>query len=418
MRISKEELDQRRKQAGIPGLSVRYVDLRHPERSSHIEQGVSDVKSTAQVTEKTRFGAASLSKPVAALIFLKALSKGLFRTEDEANITDPKILLQKGLDRPLYEIADFGPEHIRQDPRYKLLTARILLSHKSGFPIKGDPADLYFMFNPGDGYGYSGFGYVFLQEIFKEKTGKSFEDLAQELFHDPECLMPNSTFVPVQQPVCAANSLFTTTEDYTRFITYWMSEDQKIFHEAFINQVDMTKIRWDEWPKGERLPDEILEKVGWGLGWGLQLSTEGAEPKVTRLYHSGDMNQWRAWAVVNVEDKTMVVYFANSPEGHRLADYIVSSTVGLDDGLEFFFGTYAFQREVQPVANAPPMMRDQYSGTGKQPFFSQPRPSATAAEPPQKPSDEKKREREDKPDEKMGGETQDPDPRVTKKSSK
>jgi CubicO group peptidase (beta-lactamase class C family) len=72
------------------------------------------------------------------------------------------------LDKPLYKYLP-NPD-IEYDERYKKITARMVLSHRSGFPNWRDDypeKKLFIQFEPDTDYHYSGEGYQYLAEVLK-----------------------------------------------------------------------------------------------------------------------------------------------------------------------------------------------------------------------------------------------------------
>ena len=110
--------------------------------------GMVDPKLKQAVNERTVFRGASLGKPVVAYLVMKLVGEG---------ILDLDRPLVQYLDRPLPEFADY--KDLKADDRYRLLTARIILSHRSGFPnwrIMNPGGRLDFKFTPGEQFKYSG----------------------------------------------------------------------------------------------------------------------------------------------------------------------------------------------------------------------------------------------------------------------
>ena len=98
-------------------------------------------------------------------------------------------LAEKGvidLDKPLYKYLPF--DEIAYDDRYKLMTARHVLSHQTGLPNwaymnpDGKP-DL--KFTPGTGYGYSGEGFEYLKRVVVKITGKDIGTVLEEEVINP-----------------------------------------------------------------------------------------------------------------------------------------------------------------------------------------------------------------------------------------
>jgi CubicO group peptidase (beta-lactamase class C family) len=77
-----------------------------------------------------------------------------------------------GLDVPL---TTYLPKpFIAADERLAKITARIVLSHRSGFPNwPADDGSVSIYFTPGERFSYSGEGYVYLQRVVEQITGNS-----------------------------------------------------------------------------------------------------------------------------------------------------------------------------------------------------------------------------------------------------
>jgi CubicO group peptidase (beta-lactamase class C family) len=117
----------------------------------------------------TIFNVASLTKPVTALVALKLVSSGKW-----------------SLDEPLTKY--WTDPDIATDPRAKLLTTRLVLSHQTGLPNwRWNNADkkLKFEFDPGTKYQYSGEGFEYLRRAMEKKFGKSLQQLAGEQIFTP-----------------------------------------------------------------------------------------------------------------------------------------------------------------------------------------------------------------------------------------
>jgi CubicO group peptidase (beta-lactamase class C family) len=116
----------------------------------------------------TRFDVASVTKTVSAETFLRMAARG-----------------RADLDAPLHPYW-IDPD-IAADPRHRLLTPRMILSHRSGFPnwrfFRKD-GKLAFERDPGSGYGYSGEGFNYLWRAMERKEGASYPALVDRyLFH-------------------------------------------------------------------------------------------------------------------------------------------------------------------------------------------------------------------------------------------
>lgn len=139
----------------------------------HFVSGYADLENKKRVTDKTIFEAASLSKPLFAYFTMMFVEEG-----------------KLDLDKPLYEYLPY--EDIAYDDRYKKITARMVLSHTTGFPNwrtdDNSNSKLTIAFEPGTTFGYSGEGYQYLAKILAhiaETDDDGLEALYQEKIARP-----------------------------------------------------------------------------------------------------------------------------------------------------------------------------------------------------------------------------------------
>ncbi|QEH32178.1 Penicillin-binding protein 4* [Aquisphaera giovannonii] len=121
--------------------------------------GVKDAATRQPVADDTVFEAASMTKPVFADLVLRLVDRGVIE-----------------LDAPLYTYLPY--EDIAHDERYKQITARMVLTHRSGFP-NWRTGKLEMLFAPGTRVSYSGEGFVYLGKVVEKRTGKKLEGLIQ-----------------------------------------------------------------------------------------------------------------------------------------------------------------------------------------------------------------------------------------------
>jgi CubicO group peptidase (beta-lactamase class C family) len=130
-------------------------------------------------TDKTLYNVASLTKPISAEVVLRLASEG-----------------KLSLDEPVYPY--WTDWDVKDNPWNRLLTARLCLSHQTGFPNwRGQNPDkvLNFRWQPGTNTGYSGEGYQYMARYVENRVGRSFEDLAQQYVFDP-IGMHDTSFTP------------------------------------------------------------------------------------------------------------------------------------------------------------------------------------------------------------------------------
>ena len=236
---------------------------------------------------------ASLSKAVFSHLVMQLVA------EEKIDLDTP---LQNYLDKPLPEY-EFnrswrGYADLNEDKRYEQITARMCLSHttglpnwrfftKSGYDINGK---LYFLFNPGEKYSYSGEGYSLLQFVVEKITGVGLEQMAQERLFKP-LGMDRTSYIHVLQErfqnqyayghdknqsvipfdeadeAGAAGSMQTTLVDYSKFIESVMKHtllEKESFDEIFTQQISINSKR----QFGPDALAETDENKGIDLGYG------------------------------------------------------------------------------------------------------------------------------------------------------
>lgn len=131
----------------IKGLSMAIIN--DAKIVYHLCHGLADVNSQTVVNDQTLFEGASLAKPVFAFFVMQVVEKGIL-----------------DLDTPLYTYLPYPDA--AHDERYKLITARMVLNHTTGFPNwRHDNPDkvLDIKFTPGTHFSYSGEAYMYLAQV-------------------------------------------------------------------------------------------------------------------------------------------------------------------------------------------------------------------------------------------------------------
>jgi CubicO group peptidase (beta-lactamase class C family) len=147
----------------IPGMSVAVI--KDWKVVYHRGLGVKNTTTQEPVTGDTVFEAASMTKPVCAYIALRLVDRGVLK-----------------LDTPLYTYLPY--EDIAYDDRYKLITARMVLTHRTGFP-NWRSGKLDIQFTPVSKFSYSGEGFVYLGKVMEQLTGKKLVELCREEVFEP-----------------------------------------------------------------------------------------------------------------------------------------------------------------------------------------------------------------------------------------
>jgi CubicO group peptidase (beta-lactamase class C family) len=146
----------------IPGVSLAMI--KDGKVIYHKTYGVKNAYTREPVDDNTLFEAASITKTVFAFAVNSLAEKGII-----------------DLDKPLWQYLPF--EELADDDRYKLMTARHVLSHQTGLPnwAYNEPdGKIRLKFTPGTGYGYSGEGFEYLKRVVVKITGKDIETVLNE----------------------------------------------------------------------------------------------------------------------------------------------------------------------------------------------------------------------------------------------
>lgn len=318
----------------IPGMSIASVADGKIQTAS---LGIADVESKKAVTENTVFWACSLSKPVFAYLIIKLIQDGKLEKEF--------------LDAKLWDETRLGK---RGDKEW--LTPRLLLSHQTGLPNEGPASGvLEFKFKPGEGYQYSGTGFLFLQKILEERTGESLEDLAKQHLFIPLGMIHSSFSMPAAETMAeghddyqhhqqrcylqignnrsAAGSLHTTADDYARFLQHCMND--KDFMTLLIPQkINMER---DIEAKG-KVDERTLHFIDWGLGWGIQKHHDREI-----AFHWGHGDGARAFVALDLTAKNAVVYFTNSTNGLAPVLELMRPVGDMACAMRFLSGKYGYK---------------------------------------------------------------------------
>ena len=266
-----------------------------------------------RATTATLYNIASLTKPLSAEVILRLASKG-----------------QLGLDDAMY-LSWLDPD-IASDPRAKLLTPRLVLSHRSGLPNWRAKTGLAFVHDPGAQVGYSGEGFEYVARFTQKKTGQAFTSLAQAVLFDPAGMkdtsyagklwfdgriaVPTSAVGASLKPLIAsefnaADLVYTTAGDYARFMTGVLKDEG--LSPAIARE--RNRIQTDDFAstcagaKAASCP----RAVGFGLGWQI-LEFKGE----TVMMHTGKDDGLFTFAYVNRTTGDGAVILSNGEEGYNL----------------------------------------------------------------------------------------------------
>ncbi len=153
----------------VPGVSI--VGIEDRRIAWERQYGVRSQGQPEPVDAQTLFEAASMSKLPAAYLALKLVEQG-----------------RLDLDRPLREYLD--QPYLTDEPQHLKITARMVLSHTTGFPNwrkggwrSGGPLPV--LSEPGTKFTYSGEGFTYLQRVMEHITGEPFERYVKRTLFEP-----------------------------------------------------------------------------------------------------------------------------------------------------------------------------------------------------------------------------------------
>ena len=310
---------------GLPGLSVALIDHGRIVYSKTFETAGSN--AALPLDGGSIFEAASLSKTAFTYLVLKMVDQGLL-----------------SLDIPLYRYMPY-PE-IASDERYKMITARMVLSHQTGFPNwryadKPDPSlhvsfpNLWLKFTPGTQFSYSGEGYDYLARVISQINHVDLHTL-DALYQQEVCrplklkhfYFTANDYVrahkvvghvagkaddsgwpsgfPAHDPTRfgAAEGLHTEANDYARFLIALMQ------HEGLRNNTLDEMLKPEvTFPPG----DEIRVKAGYSA-WALGIAVKPT-PYGTIYAHPGNNGNFQSGFEFLRTRKRGYVFFTNCDKG-------------------------------------------------------------------------------------------------------
>jgi CubicO group peptidase (beta-lactamase class C family) len=296
-------IESYQKYYGIPGVSLALI--KDGEVVYHKTYGVRNSMTGETVDENTLFEAASITKPVFAFAVQRLAERGVI-----------------DLDKPLYQYLPY--KDIEHDERYKLITAKHVLTHRTGFPNWrwGNPdGKLDIKFTPGTGYGYSGEGFEYLKMVVEKITGKKVEQVLKEEVIEPiglyhtffsrndslKTMAANGHYdmLPIydelpEQPGMAY-SMHTEAKIFTKFMLYLM--EQKGLNEQSYNNMFQKHSEY-KYDPGDEKPT-----VPTYMGMSLEIRET---PYGKTFGHGGNNGDFKCLFEVYKDAKMGYVVFTNS----------------------------------------------------------------------------------------------------------
>jgi CubicO group peptidase (beta-lactamase class C family) len=297
----------------IPGISVAII--KDFKVVYHRGFGVRNTVTRESVSDDTVFEAASMTKPVFAYTVLRLLDRGVLK-----------------LDTPLYTYLPY--EDIAHDDRYKLITARMVLTHRTGFP-NWRTGKLDIKFTPGTEVSYSGEGFVYLGKAVEHLTGKKLVDLCREEVFAPlgienASLVWNESVAHLtatghgaKAPLAkgkptnpnVAASLHIDAKNYARFLIAVLQG--KGLSEPTAKEMLRSQVK---------IPDQH------GASWGLGIAIE-ATPFGTNFGHGGRNPGFTSHSLMYKDQGIGYVFLVNNDDASKIDNvlnaYLIAGKSGL-----------------------------------------------------------------------------------------
>lgn len=267
------------------------------------------------------------------------------------------------LDQPLFHYLRkpiSGYEYfsdLASDDRWKLITARMCLSHTTGLPnvrwvhprtgVEDTLGVMRIYFTPGTKYAYSGEALKLLQLVIEEITGKTVEDLAIEKVFSPIGMkrtgfiwhkefdenyaighLENGVLNPKKKrttPV-ASGSLVTTISDYSKFIEFIMQKrglSKEYYSEMLSPQIRIySKVQFPTITEETTTENKSID-LSYGLGWGLLQCKYGKA-----FFKEGHDDAWRNYNINFIDKGISIIIMTNSANGELIFKELLETLIG------------------------------------------------------------------------------------------
>ncbi len=331
------------KAANVSGVAVSVFNNNKPVFSRTF--GYANVPKKIALKSNSVMYGASFSKTVFAYIVMQFV--------DEKKLDLDKPLVQY-LSRPLpeYKIEGFrrGYHDLANDDRYKKITARMCLTHTTGFPnwrwFEADEK-LKIKFEPGSRYSYSGEGLQLLQFVLEQITGKDYEIIARERVFIPLGMQNTSQIWQkrFEKNICyghndkgeiydleewensgAAGTMSTTLDDFTKFYTELINA-KGLSAESFKAMTSLqVRIRSQaQFGPLATVDGDFNDSIQLGYGFGVGVFTT---PYGRAFFKEGHDEGWGHYSICYPDKKTAIVIMTNNDNGESIFKELLAYAIG------------------------------------------------------------------------------------------
>lgn len=346
-KISVDSLDDKinylMKQANVSGVAISIFNKNKPVYSKTF--GYSNTLTKKLLKNNSVLVAASFSKMVFTYIVLQLVAE---------KVLDLDTPLVNYLNKPLfaYQFSEKnrGYKDLENDARYKIITARMCLTHTTGFPNWRwfeEDNKLKFLFEPGTRYRYSGEGLFLLQFVIEQILGEDYETISQKRVLKPLQMNQSSQIWKEQFDSLlsfghnsngdpykpnkrtkpnAAGSLITTLTDFTNF--YAALINGKGLTKRFFKEMTNTQVRIRS--KRQFGPLSMVDgtdndaiQLGYGFGVGVLNSPYGKA-----FFKEGNDDGWQHYSICFTDKKIAIVIMTNSDNGDSIFKELLEVAIG------------------------------------------------------------------------------------------
>jgi CubicO group peptidase (beta-lactamase class C family) len=290
----------------IPGASLAII--KDSKIAYSQTYGVKNAETKEPVTENTVFEAASMTK----CLFAFAVNRLV-----ERNILD--------LDTPLHSYLPNNPytEDVWNDERYKQITAKHVLTHRTGFPNWRD-SKLAIQFDPGSKFGYSGEGFEFLGSVVSHLTGDGLEEVIHDEVFQPlgienASLIWNAVLAERKATAHTGGNIPHDSGKNSKPGMAWsLVTDPRNYAKFAIAILDRTALNSKYYDEMLRLQNEVMDAENespFGLGIVVEETPFGK-----RYSHGGSNTGFRCFFEVYDDLDMGFVCMTNSDQGSELCE--------------------------------------------------------------------------------------------------
>jgi CubicO group peptidase (beta-lactamase class C family) len=320
--------------AEVTGVGIAL--LNHGKLAYLKAYGFRDKQHGLPLTPDSVMTGASFTKAAVAYLVMQLVD------ENRLDLDRP---VEQYFSKPLPEYPAYAD--LASDPRYKRITARMLLSHTAGFPnsrFMNRNRKLNINFDPGSRFAYSGEGFRLLQLVVETITGRPLQELMPERVFQPLNMTRTSMVTEERfeddyanaydewgrslghqnrKTANAAGSMQTTLRDVTKFAMAVMEGQglQKSTRELMLSpQIQI--VSKHEFPTlaPETTGENKAIRLSYGLGWGLYWSSYGKA-----FFKEGHDDGFRHYMVIFDKPKDGIVIMTNSSNGEGIYKEILET---------------------------------------------------------------------------------------------